>query len=74
MLSNFICNGRLLDVTQNLYDFLKRARPGGPESWLGPEDKIWIDAISINQSSLSERSAQVRLMADIYRAARTVIV
>jgi hypothetical protein len=61
-------------VTQNLYDVLKRAQPGGPESWLGLEDKIWIDAICINQSSLDERSAQVRLMAEIYRAARTVIV
>lgn len=69
-----LCNGRLLNVTQNLYDFLKRAKSGGPESWLGPEDKIWIDAICINQSSLDERSAQVRLMAEIYRAARTVIV
>lgn len=69
-----LCNGRLLDVTQNLYDLLKRAKPGGPESWLGPEDKIWIDAICINQSSLEERSAQVRLMTEIYRAARTVVV
>ena len=43
-----LCNGRLLDVTQNLYDFLKCAKPGGPESWLGPEDEIWIDAICIN--------------------------
>lgn len=68
------CNGCLLNVTQNLYDFLKRAKRGRSESCLGPEDKIWIDAICINQSSLGERSAQVRLMGDIYRAAKAVIV
>lgn len=69
-----ICNGHLLKVEQNLFDFLKYAMSGEPKSWLGPEDKIWIDAISINQDNLAERSAQVRLMAEIYKAARAVLV
>ena len=66
-----ICNGRFLDVTQNLYDFLKQAKHGRS---LDSEDKIWIDAVCINQNSLKERSAQVRLMGDIYRSAKSVIV
>jgi hypothetical protein len=69
-----LCNGQLLNVTQNLYDFLKRARSSGSENWFGLEDHIWIDAICINQSKLDERSAQVRLMSEIYKAAKTVVV
>lgn len=69
-----LCNRKLLNVTQNLYDFLKRAQAGGLESHLNPEDRIWVDAICIDQSSLSEHSAQVRLMAEIYKSARIVVV
>lgn len=71
---HILCNGRPLDVTQNLYNFLKRAKPGGPESWLRFEDKMWIDAICIDQSNLEERSAQVKLMSGIYKAATNVLV
>ena len=38
------------------------------------ERLIWIDAICINQSDISERSAQVRIMHRIYRAALRVLV
>lgn len=35
---------------------------------------LWVDAISINQSSNEERSAQVSMMAEIYQKARNVVV
>lgn len=35
---------------------------------------LWVDAISINQSCNEERSAQVSIMAEIYRKARNVVV
>lgn len=43
---------------------------------LGPDDMayFWIDAICINQNSIPERSAQVKIMGDIYAKARTVLV
>ena len=40
----------------------------------GPDDYIWIDTISIDQSSPEERTAQVSIMADIYSNATYVVV
>jgi len=36
--------------------------------------KVWIDAICINQADNAEKSAQVRIMADIYRLAASTAV
>jgi hypothetical protein len=41
-----------------------------PGSW----KYFWIDAICINQSAISERNHQVRLMSDIYKTAQAVLV
>jgi len=55
-------------VTQNLHAALRHFR------LLNAPRTIWIDAISINQMSIPERNAQVRIMREIYRlAARTLI-
>jgi Heterokaryon incompatibility protein (HET) len=35
---------------------------------------IWIDSICIDQTSIDERSIQVALMGDIYKAAKRVVV
>jgi hypothetical protein len=35
---------------------------------------LWIDEICINQQDLEERSAQIAIMGDIYRAAQSVLV
>ncbi len=35
---------------------------------------IWIDSICIDQASLEEKSSQVALMGDIYKAAKQVVV
>ena len=59
-------NGQSLMVSQNLYDALGRLN--------GLANLIWIDAICINQTDLSERSSQVLLMDEIYaKASRTII-
>jgi len=66
-----LCNGRTFLVTRNLYDFLTRI---SQTRYFTSDDNIWIDAISINQADLDERSSQVSLMTDIYRSARSFIV
>lgn len=65
-------NGRL-SVTKHLsdaivavYSFLIRRKRR--DMW------IWIDAICIDQSNLTEKANQVPLMGDIYRKANTVLV
>ena len=61
-------NNQRLDITANLYDFLHAAR-------LLSKDKpliIWIDAICIDQSSITERNHQVQNMASIYSSCSCV--
>jgi hypothetical protein len=67
---NMKLNGRDWSVRQNLSHFLRQhlQMDRDPQEWL------WIDAICINQANLSERTHQVRLMADIYGKASRVIV
>jgi hypothetical protein len=63
-----LMNEQILDVQPNLYDAileLLTACEGIP---------IWIDALCINQSDESERSAQVSVMNQIYGKAKRVIV
>jgi len=59
---------RTISVTQNLSTALRYLRDAN-ESRI-----LWVDAICINQNDLKERSDQVALMSDIYRAACQVIV
>jgi hypothetical protein len=66
-----ICNGKELPVTSNLYDFLVRYSQG-PEQTL--HQRLWIDAICINQTDLLERSHQVNIMAEIYKAASHIVL
>ncbi|GME64520.1 Ankyrin domain protein [Neofusicoccum parvum] len=40
----------------------------------GPEELFWIDALCINQDDLEERSAQVKIMPQIYGKAQSVSV
>lgn len=62
------CDGRALEVTENLYQaiqHLKRKQLTEP---------LWIDAICINQRDNQEKTYQVQMMRDIYREASRVIV
>ncbi|PVH80279.1 hypothetical protein DL98DRAFT_459952 [Cadophora sp. DSE1049] len=80
--SEIICNGAILKVTENLVTALKRIRTFHELN--GDQDTrrlkftertlFWIDAISINQEDLDERSQQVPLMSSIYKNASRVIV
>lgn len=64
-----ICNGATLDVFKNLQNALLQLQELG---WT--TTPIWIDAICINQRDDTEKSAQVNMMGDIFRAASRVVV
>ena len=55
-------------VRRNLYHFLQQLHN---MCWTG---YLWVDAICIDQSSLSERNQQVQMMHQIYSAAQKVFV
>ncbi|KAL8721670.1 MAG: hypothetical protein Q9181_007659, partial [Wetmoreana brouardii] len=61
-------DGRSLSITPNLRDALLQLH----KSELNHDH--WVDAICINQKDLSERSAQVNLMREIYSKASQVVV
>lgn len=66
--------GKILNVTTNLYEALSRLLtwPYGRKT---PKAKwIWIDAVCINQSDVTERGHQVQQMANIYKRASRVII
>lgn len=63
------CNGQTLCVGFNLFQALKELRPTVEDG----ARYLWIDAISINQGDVEERSRQVRNMRLIYRKARRTI-
>jgi hypothetical protein len=63
------CNtSHTLHITHNLsgvlHEYLRR----------GDLTPLWVDALCINQTSIPERTAQVRLMQQIYRLASLVII
>lgn len=60
--------GQTLHVTRNLASALRNI------SQMVKKLVIWADALCINQTDLSERAAQVRLMGDIYRNADHVLI
>lgn len=64
-----ILNGQPMYVRKNLWRFLRQARALSPDM----SDWFWIDAVCINQSNMSERMQQVRLMPKIYSKARQVV-
>jgi hypothetical protein len=61
-------NGRLTPVPASSEVALKRMR------FSDRPRVLWIDAICIDQSSVTERSAQVALMATVYRVARQNLI
>jgi hypothetical protein len=67
--TNIICNGCQLSVRPNLKTALSRIRD--KPDWV--ERRIWVDAICIDQGTPGEQSSQVRLMADIFSSAETVM-
>ncbi len=69
------CDGRRLLVTANLHDALHMLTRADVMKRGFPNSKyIWIDAICVDQDNVSERNAQVAMMAEIFQAAQSVIV
>ncbi|KAK2768523.1 hypothetical protein FQN54_000379 [Arachnomyces sp. PD_36] len=65
---NIECEGKLLWVPRSLGDALRQFRHPSHERIL------WADAICINQDDDNEKSQQIRLMRDIFKRARTVLI
>jgi hypothetical protein len=75
------CEGKILKVTENLLAALRRLRPlqsrinaRKQRKFLQKPRLLWIDALCINQEDITERSEQVKLMMEIYRDARRVLI
>jgi len=66
-----LLNDHDLTVRRNLFDALLTFRREGRYSY---GLRIWVDALSINQSDTRERNHQVELMGMIYRRAVAVLV
>lgn len=62
------CNGKRLPVTKTLCEALNRFRH--------PTDVVtlWVDWICVCQERVRERNAQVKMMGEIFKSARKVIV
>jgi hypothetical protein len=69
-LTHIICDGRRLDIGQNLFDALSTLRDVASQEL----KSFWVDATCINQQDTKERGQQVARMAGIYRNADSVIV
>ncbi|KAJ8091193.1 hypothetical protein PM082_004169 [Marasmius tenuissimus] len=67
-MQTIVCNGKALEIHQNLYDALLQLRA------LDRGHLYWIDAICIDQEFDDEKSAQVNMMGDIFSNAENVIV
>jgi hypothetical protein len=63
-----ICEGDQLLITPNCESALRHLR----SKW--KTRSLWVDSICIDQQSNSDRNHQVRLMGDVYAAARRVLV
>ncbi|KAF7502057.1 hypothetical protein GJ744_007972 [Endocarpon pusillum] len=63
-----ILNGWSCSVRKNLHSFFLCYRHDDSSPY------IWIDALCIDQDSISERNSQVALIAEIYQRAQNVIV
>lgn len=63
-----MCNGKRLPVTQTLIEALHRFRD--PDNIV----TLWIDQICVCQERVKERNQQVKLMGQIFKGARKVLV
>jgi hypothetical protein len=68
--SEIILNGSLLPITHNLEQALRSLRSNNG----GSARSLWVDAICINQSHVSERNHQVTQMGEIFAGAERVII
>lgn len=62
---------RNLSIRKNLFQFLNR---WVSKADFNPDAFIWIDQLCVDQSSISERNAQVQLMDQFYSKATRVVI
>src|ERR1700761_8780893 len=65
---SILLDGKPFPIRRNLNDALEQIQSSKRV------DRVWIDAICINQLSGDEKTAQIRLMRQIYEQADKVIV
>ena len=78
---HILCNGKVVLVQRNLYQYLvnwrcalEEVEPSNSEHPLAPPATLWIDSLSINQRDANEKNAQVSMMGTIYKNCSRVIV
>lgn len=71
-----VLDGQHFTVRQNLHDALQRltSRARGRSRLIAKGSLFWVDALCIDQSNLTERSQEVRMMRQIYEQAQRVFV
>lgn len=67
-LSPIACNGTRINITRNLKEALHDLR------YTDRPRVLWVDAICINQSNISEKESQVKIIGDIYHHAKGTII
>lgn len=67
-------DGEDVRVLKNVRPLLEMLSANACAEFNVRDDWLWIDSICINQSDLSERASQVKLMGQIYRQAAQTIV
>ena len=65
---DLVCDNRLLSVTRNLADALRRIR------LMESVRTVWADAVCIDQNNIDERGQQVSMMRRIYGRASRVLI
>ncbi|KAL9078009.1 MAG: hypothetical protein Q9157_003069 [Trypethelium eluteriae] len=65
---NILCNGQEIQVTENLFDTLRKFR------FRGLPRILWADALCIDQNNNRERSHQVQSMHRIFSGVKRVLV
>lgn len=71
------CNGKNVTIGQSLHDAMMeyRLRLRRGRGLIGDRIRgLWADAICINQSNETEKTEQIRMMRDIYKAAKYTII
>ncbi|KAH7094307.1 heterokaryon incompatibility protein-domain-containing protein [Paraphoma chrysanthemicola] len=66
--SDFICDGKIYQVTKSLATALNHIRN------INEPITVWIDQLSIDQTNVDERNSQVQMMGSIFSMARNVLV
>ena len=68
------CNGCLFPIAENLKDALLELGKNNGRGSLQRQQKLWIDAVCINQKNEEEKGRQIGMMSLVYDKAKSVVV